>query len=125
MVDVGFGFEQCDGDIGITKTSSPYQRRLIPLRTHNDTERQSKCGHPSSVTHFIFVVDVGFGFEQCDGDIGMTKNSSLHQRRVINLRTHNDTERQSKCAGIPHLTRTVFLWLTLALALTSAMAISV
>ena len=102
-VDVGFGFEQCDGDIGTAMTSSLHQRRAIILRTHNDTERQPKCGHPSSDTHFIFVVDVGFGFDQCDGDIGLTKKSSPHQRRPIILRTHNDTERQSKCVGIPHL----------------------
>ena len=83
------------------------------------------CGHPSSDTHFIFVVDVGFGFEQCDGDIGMTTMSSHQQRRVIILRTHNDTESQSECVGIPHLTRTIDLLLTKALALSSAMAISV
>ena len=64
------------------------------------------CGHPSSDTHVIFVVDVGLGFNQCDGDIGMALTSSLHQRRVLILRTHDDTERQSKCAGIPYLTRT-------------------
>ena len=51
----------------------------------------------------MFGVDVGLGFDQCDGDIGMALNSSHQQRRVIILRTHNDTERQSKCAGIPHL----------------------
>ena len=61
------------------------------------------CGHPSSDTNFIFGVDVGFGVNQCDADIGMAKKSSRHQRRVIELRTHNDTERQSKCVGIPHL----------------------
>ena len=73
----------------------------------------------------IFGVDVGFGFDQCDDDIGMAQKSSMHQRRVIKLRTHNDTERQSKCAGIPHLTRTPSLWSMFALALTSAMTISV
>ena len=60
-------------------------------------------GHPSSYTHVIFGVDVGFGFEQCDGDIGMAIKSSHHQRRVINLQTHNGTERQPKCVGIPRL----------------------
>ena len=59
--------------------------------------------HPSSVTHFIFVVDVGFGLEQCDDNVVMAKLSSPHQRRSITLRTHNDTERQSKCAGMPDL----------------------
>ena len=42
-VDVSFDFEQCDGDIGMTTTSSPHQRRPISLRTHNGNERQSKC----------------------------------------------------------------------------------
>ena len=84
------------------------------------------CGHPLSDTHFRFGVDVGFGVDQCDGDIGMIVLCSRNQRRLIILRTHNDTERQSKCAGIPRLTRTSPpLRLTLALALTSAMAISV
>ena len=83
------------------------------------------CGHTSSDTHVVFGVDVGLGFDQCDSNIGMALKSSPHQRRVIKLRTHNDTERQSKCAGISHLTRTSFLALTLALALTSAMAVSV
>ena len=83
------------------------------------------CGHPSSDTHVIFVVDVRFGVDQCDGDIGVAIMSSRHQRRDIILRTHKDTGRQSKCAGIPNLTRTLFLALMFALALTSAMAISV
>ena len=84
--------------------------------------------HPTGETNthvIIYDVDVCFGFEQCDGDIGTATTSSHHQRRLITLRTHNDTERQSKCAGIPHMTRTLVLALTLALALTSAMAISV
>ena len=83
--------------------------------------------HPTGETntHFIFGVDVGIGFEQCDGDIGIVPSSSLNQRRAIILRTQIDTERQSKCAGIPHLTRTSSLALTLALALSSAMATSV
>ena len=61
------------------------------------------CGHTSSDTHVIFGVDVGLGFEQCDDNIGMALRSSRHQRLDIKLRTHNDTERQSKCVGIPHL----------------------
>ena len=80
------------------------------------------CGHTLSDTHSIFVVDVGFGFEQCDGNIGTT-TSSLHQRR--NLRTHNDNERQFKCSVIPNVKRTSSLALMLALALISVMAISV
>ena len=89
-----------------------------PLYTHN---------HPNceTNTHVIFVVDVGFGFEQCDGGIGMTPTSSHHQRRPITLQTHNDTERQPKCAGIPHLTRTLSLWSMLALALTNSTTQSV
>ena len=70
-VDVGLGFEQCDGDIDMTSHSSPHQRRVIKLRTHNDTERPSKCGHPSSDTHVSFVVDIGFAFDQCDDRIGI------------------------------------------------------
>ena len=124
-IDVCLGFEQCDDNIGMTMPSSVNQSRPIILRTHDDTERQSVYGHPSSDTHVIFVVDVCLGFEQCDDDIGMTTISSHHQRRVIPLRTHNDTERQSKCAGITHLTRTSSLALMLALALTSAMTVSV
>ena len=97
-VDVGFGFDKCDGDIGMATPSSKYQRRLIKLRTHDDTERQSKCaGIPhltyTSDTHVSFGVDVGFGFDKCDGDIGVAIMSSHRQRREITLRTHDDTER--------------------------------
>ena len=102
-VDVCLGFDQCDGDIGMTTNSSHDQRRGIILRTQIDTERQCKCADIPHLTHFIFGVDAGFGFEQCDGDIGVLINSSPHQRRDMKLRTHNDTERQSKCAGISHL----------------------
>ena len=98
------------------------------------------CGHPSFHTHVSFGVDFCLGFEQCDGGIGMALESSRHQRRVSKLRTHNDTERQSKCVGIPHLTRTYYthttiqpatptrtlsVWLMSALTLSSVMAISV
>ena len=58
--------------------------------------------HTSSDTHVVFAVDIGLGFNKCDDNIRMTLPSSPHQRRPIILRTHNDTERQSKCAGIPH-----------------------
>ena len=51
----------------------------------------------------MFGVDVGFRFDQCDNNIGIGTTSSLEQWRRIKLRTHNDTERQSKCTGIPHL----------------------
>ena len=89
-----------------------------PLHTHH---------HPTgdTNTHVIFVVDIGLGFHQLDHTVGAPITSSRDQRRPITLRTHNDTERQSKCAGIPHLTRTSSLALMLALALSSAMAISV
>ena len=69
-------------------------------------ERQSKCEynciHHLTLTLHICVVDVGFGFEQCDSDIGTAENNNFLQRRIIKLRTHNDTDRQSKCVGIPH-----------------------
>ena len=73
-----------------------------PLHTHY---------HPTGETntHVIFGVDVGLGFGKCDGDIGTAILRSRHQRRPIALRTHNDTETQSKCVGIPHLTRTLAL----------------
>ena len=89
-----------------------------PLHTHH---------HPTGETntHVIWAVDVGLGFDQCDDSIGMALQNSLHQRRKFTLRTRNDTERQSKCAGIPHMTRTLFLALMSALASISAMAISV
>ena len=78
-VDVGFGFEQCDDRIGVTTVSSLHQRRIIDLRTQNDTERQSECvGHPSTDTHVISGVDVGLGFDQCDDDIGTAIMSSIY-----------------------------------------------
>ena len=64
------------------------------------------CGHPSSGTHSIRGVDVGLGFANYDDTVGVSIDGSPQQRRTINLRTHNDTESQSKYAGTPPLTRT-------------------
>jgi len=101
-----------------TLNQSHSTQRVLNLYTHRHSTGETN-------THFIVVVDVGFGFEQCDDRIGVTTTSSPLQGRAITLRTHNDTERQSKCAGIPHLTRTIFSWSMLALALSSAMTVSV
>ena len=128
MVDVSLGFEQLDDSVGIPIADSTHQRRLVVLRTRNDTlrDRPEVCGHPSSDTHVIFGVDVGLGFEQLDGSIGMSPSNSIHQRRPIILRAHNDILRdRPEVCGIPHLTRTLSLWLTSALASSNAVPISV
>ena len=49
-------------------------------------------------THIIFGVDVCLGFEQRDGTLGVPFGSGHYQRRVVILRTNNDTLRDS--AGV-------------------------
>ena len=65
-VDVGLGFEQYDGSIGIILFTSHHQGRPTMLRTHNGIlrDRSEVCGHHSSDTHYSLGVDVRLGFEQ-------------------------------------------------------------
>ena len=70
--------------------------------THTHTHNHSLI-HTNALSHISFRINVYFGFEEYNGNVGSPFPSSHHQWRPITLRTHIDTERQSKCAGIPHL----------------------
>jgi len=58
-----------------TLNQSHSTQRVLNLYTHRHSTGETN-------THFIVVVDVGFGFEQCDDRIGMPTLSSRPQWRI-------------------------------------------
>ena len=69
------------------------QQQDLDISTLAPVQSTPKDAQPTGETntHFIFGVDVGFGFDQCDDNIGtpmtMTKLSSQYQWSDIILRT--------------------------------------